>query len=773
MEIVPSSPRREASPPPPPRTPIATPSSPARSPAKVRSAPTSPYTISLGSPYLAAARRDDGDIPLDKEPESITPSPIPAPPSAQALRAFLMTCVAWSATVTTCLGPFFPLYMKEKFNASTTLIGLCFSVLALMQFVTSPFVMPISRRITRLNSLRGGLLISIAGTLIFGLVDRVPGFIIGRIISGVGDAFIDVSSLSFLIQYSPNIRKDIGLLEGASSIGYLIGPLLGGFLFFTVGFRALFLILAAPYVVLLLLLSFVPSLFPPLPSHHHQDAQPLPPSAVNQISSYTASIDASSSSFASAASSDAAALPPLSTRESLLRLGRALCSTPSIPLYILVVMFVSGGIGWLDTSLAEHLGRSLYWWRCFFSSHCVLFIWFFNHSSPCFPPSLPPALSPVLRHNRQHLASFSGAALLSLSLRSSSRSTLPPSLPPFLPPSLPPVLSLGVTTEQAGLLFTVHILTYLLFAFFAAEIAFRVGEWRAIVGGTVVWSAGLLLFGPAPIFHLFKGIGKRGVEGRKVVGLMAGTLAVLGVSETFVFLPFVPLIHSRFQGKLGWSEGETEDVVSSVWACTWGAGQMLGPLVGGWLMDSLPKTVQVGCVIGREVAEGGGEEGVDYALVEMQCRSAFPWTSGLWGGVGLGLALLLFMGVMRSKIKKAWRTYKTGGGGCEDGVGMQEEEEEGAGGEGGREGGRREGRLPYTHLSIIIAPRSSRDEGEEQVEDEGGQSLPPLSLIRRRSSWSLGREEGGEGGREGGCGAGLLGHSMTRRAVRSAAHMKS
>jgi len=233
--------------------------------------------------------------------------------------------------------------------------------------------MPISRRIGRLNALRAGILISLAGTLLFGMVDRVYGFIIGRIISGVGDAFIDVSSMSFLIQYSPNIRKDVGLLEGASSLGYLLGPLLSGFLFFELGFRALFLIMAAPYVVLLLLLSFMPSLFPPPPSpsqHQQQDDAHSPPSlpveptlTKTSSSSHTITVDASSSTIASAAASSYS-LPPLSTRESLLRLGRALCSTPSIPLYILVAMFVSGGIGWLDTSLAEHLG--MYVFLCIF-----------------------------------------------------------------------------------------------------------------------------------------------------------------------------------------------------------------------------------------------------------------------------------------------------------------------------------------------------------------------------------------------------------------------
>jgi len=40
---------------------------------------------------------------------------------------------------------------------------------------------------------------------------------------------------------------------------------------------------------------------------------------------------------------------------------------------------------------------------------------------------------------------------------------------------------------------------------------------------------------------------------------------VLGITETFVFLPFIPLFHRRLRKKLGWAALETEDTVASVW----------------------------------------------------------------------------------------------------------------------------------------------------------------------------------------------------------------
>ena len=398
---------------PPPQRPIT--SSPAAAPAQSPSATErSPYALVSGSPYLAAAHgqaeannryddidevlnlagganNNDGSTKNDRKknaadsPTTSSSPPLTSPtttPSFRLLRAFLMMCVAWSATVTTCLGPFFPLYMKETHGASTTLVGLCFSVLALSQFIFCPLVIPISRRITRLGTLKCGLLISVAGGLLFGLGNSVPAFIVGRLLSGIGDALIDVTSLSFLIQYSPNIRTDVGLLEGSSSIGYLLGPLLGAVLFFELGFEALFLIMSAPYALLFLVLVFVPSIFPPPPPRQAVEAD----EALASEESKGETEDSTSSSKAAAeasSSSTTPSSPPLSTKDSLIRVGRALCSTPVLVLYVLIVVLVSAALGWMDTSLSEHLGRRDAFW---------LFL----------PPSLPP-LPPLLFLNDRHL----------------------------------------------------------------------------------------------------------------------------------------------------------------------------------------------------------------------------------------------------------------------------------------------------------------------------------------------------------------------------------
>lgn len=64
------------------------------------------------------------------------------------------------------------------------------------------------------------------------------------------------------------------------------------------------------------------------------------------------------------------------------------------------------------------------------------------------------------------------------------------------------------------------------------------------------------------------------------------------------------------------------------------AGQMLGPLVGGGLMDALPNVEEIGCVVAGRTEMRPAEEGGP-------CLSSFPWVSAVWGAVGVAAWLAL------------------------------------------------------------------------------------------------------------------------------------
>jgi MFS family permease len=298
--------------------------------------------------------------------------------------------------------------VKRKFGASSTLLGLIFSITSIVQFLTCPLVGPLSRAFSRLVTLMIGLVVLAAGALLFGMLDSIPGFIIGRLLQGIGNGFLEVSGLSLLMRFSTDLRRDIGLLEGASGVGSLLGPLIGGFLSARLGFRALFGMMTAPLLALILLLWIRPgAVLPPEPSREgpvcdmESDGEgggveeeeeeeggregmeygerravrgvemvPLAPGDTawaRPDAGTDGGLDGGLDAGRATASEDALPLSPTfspppvapSAYESFAatsqKLFRALLVSPTLPLYIAAVLILAGGLSFMDTSLTEHL----------------------------------------------------------------------------------------------------------------------------------------------------------------------------------------------------------------------------------------------------------------------------------------------------------------------------------------------------------------------------------------------------------------------------------
>jgi hypothetical protein len=125
---------------------------------------------------------------------------------------------------------------------------------------------------------------------------------------------------------------------------------------------------------------------------------------------------------------------------------------------------------------------------------------------------------------------------------------------------LPIPFPLPIPTANIGLLFSVQVVVYVLFSLIAAEAAVRCGEWPSILGGAAVWSTAMFLLGPIPAMHAH-------IDSHKAaMALIASSLAVLGASETFVFVPFVSLFHRYLRGPdHGWGPRDAEDAVAALW----------------------------------------------------------------------------------------------------------------------------------------------------------------------------------------------------------------
>lgn len=75
--------------------------------------------------------------------------------------------------------------------------------------------------------------------------------------------------------------------------------------------------------------------------------------------------------------------------------------------------------------------------------------------------------------------------------------------------------------------------------------------------------------GPSPVFNV-------DLDGRDdVTATVVVSLILLGVAESLVFIPFVPLMVHNLTSR-GWDEDTAEDTVLTVWTVSWSLGESTG-----------------------------------------------------------------------------------------------------------------------------------------------------------------------------------------------------
>lgn len=86
------------------------------------------------------------------------------------------------------------------------------------------------------------------------------GFLLSRVVQGMGYAMINVSVLAILINESPDLMKDVSQQETLVGIGNIICPAIAGIIYTYMGFSAVFLFLAGGYILLMTTMVFLASL---------------------------------------------------------------------------------------------------------------------------------------------------------------------------------------------------------------------------------------------------------------------------------------------------------------------------------------------------------------------------------------------------------------------------------------------------------------------------------------------------------------------------------
>lgn len=137
--------------------------------------------------------------------------------------------------------------LSRRLGASPTMIGLLFSSFGVTLLIVSLPMGAVSDRIGRKGPLAGGLLVLAAGSLLFAFARGLPGLFAARLAQGAADAVTWVVGFALIADlYGPSERgRASGIVMSASSLAYMLGPSLGGWLYEAGGARLPFIAVAA------------------------------------------------------------------------------------------------------------------------------------------------------------------------------------------------------------------------------------------------------------------------------------------------------------------------------------------------------------------------------------------------------------------------------------------------------------------------------------------------------------------------------------------------
>eukprot|EP00475_Leptophrys_vorax_P006847 TRINITY_DN14280_c1_g3_i2.p1 TRINITY_DN14280_c1_g3~~TRINITY_DN14280_c1_g3_i2.p1 ORF type:complete len:516 (+),score=112.64 TRINITY_DN14280_c1_g3_i2:772-2319(+) len=167
--------------------------------------------------------------------------------------------------------------------------------------------------------------------------------------------------------------------------------------------------------------------------------------------------------------------------------------------------------------------------------------------------------------------------------------------------------SLDLSDEAVGLMFSAMALLFSVTAFFVGPLGTRFGYKSGFVFGCFSKAVAYLLLGPAPFLDRF-------VSSRVTTWILTLTsLFLYSVGVAFGHIPFIPLCKNILQKKLQQMPSVDEKdrdkvismLVSPLYNFIYGCGMFLGPLLGGLLMDWVPKRGEVTCMLSNSSCLSG------------------------------------------------------------------------------------------------------------------------------------------------------------------------
>ncbi|ETT85684.1 tetracycline resistance MFS efflux pump [Viridibacillus sp. FSL R5-0477] len=127
--------------------------------------------------------------------------------------------------------PVMPTYLK-LFGAAGQVLGFLIAIIAFAQFLFSPIAGNLSDKIGRKKLIVFGLILNGIAQISFGLSTELWMLFVCRFLTGVGSAFIVPPIMAYVADITTidERGKAMGLIGAAISLGFMIGPGIGGFL---------------------------------------------------------------------------------------------------------------------------------------------------------------------------------------------------------------------------------------------------------------------------------------------------------------------------------------------------------------------------------------------------------------------------------------------------------------------------------------------------------------------------------------------------------------
>jgi len=127
--------------------------------------------------------------------------------------------------------PILPTFATVKLNMDETTIGIVLAAYSLMQFIFNPLFGKLSDKYGRKPIITICLFLNAVGYIIFAYTKSFELLIISRIVGGIGGSSVSVAMAYIAdVTTKENRAHGMGLIGAAFGLGFVFGPLIGGFL---------------------------------------------------------------------------------------------------------------------------------------------------------------------------------------------------------------------------------------------------------------------------------------------------------------------------------------------------------------------------------------------------------------------------------------------------------------------------------------------------------------------------------------------------------------